>query len=200
MRAFLLLSLLLGLAACPPVRNGDDDDSAGDDDDATTDDDDAAPDCPAELQDALEGLPLWTVQHSCSAAFFSTGTGDATTRLGVQFELWNMPAVAAGDTYMLVLDGSFEPKNGAPGSVEVQRGSNLFEYDCNDAISVEPVVTLQAVGVEGTVLLEVTEFNDEWWWSGDVTLSGVVVEGEDGVRCAVPDRTWTGLSFGWLPG
>ena len=211
MRTWLFFLLALGLAACTPTRN-DDDDSAGSDDDDSADDDDAVDDddsmddddsgvdCPAYLAAALADLPTWTTQHSCSNAFFSTGPSDATTRLGLSFNLQQAPDPALGVTWQIVFDGSFEPKNGVSGLLEVQQGSNLFEYDCNDAISVEPVITVELMADEGTATLEVTEYNDTKWWSGTITLSGVWVGNASGIHCAVPDQVWTDVSLGWLPG
>jgi hypothetical protein len=93
---------------------------------------------------------------------------------------------------------------------EVQTGTNLTYYDCNDAFdpNMEPVVTQQWDPIFGSATMEVTALGTEkwsggpWTFTGSVTVTGVVVElaGSPGTTCTLPDAVFTGLGLGWLPG
>ncbi len=209
MRTLLLLLALL-LAACPRAGtddddsaddddSSDDDDDSSDDDDATADDDDSVEGCPAELEAALAAIDTWTIQYSCASAFLSVGPADESVRIALNFDLNQAPEPALDNTYALVFAGDPVPKNGVPGALTLQSGANLFAYDCTDVIEEEPVVLDDLAATSGSALLTVTEYNDAWWWSASVSITGVTVEGEGGT-CVLPDHTWTELGFGWLPG
>ena len=229
MRHLLILALLLAACAPSRRGNSDDDDTTADDDDIAPDDDDATADdddstaddddsiaddddsiaddddsivvegCPPDLQEALDSLANWTIQFSCASASLSVGPADESVRLAIQFQLWNGPPVGPDSSFAIVFAGDPEPKNGVPGSLVLQSGENLFAFDCTDVIWEKPIVEADLAATEGVATLSVTEWNDEKWWSADVSISGVLVEGEAGF-CELPEHTWTDISFGWLPG
>ena len=226
--ALLILVALLG--ACPG-QGGDDDDSVlPDDDDAVADDDDVAPDdddsatpddddvapddddvaddddsavvgCPdAALEAALAAVYTWPRLTTCASAAFYTGQADEDVRLATEFDIDSDPVV--GHSYTIVLGDEMDTKDEVPGTLVVQQGTHLMEYDCNDAISVEPVVDREWQGFAGTATLVVTALNGMAGWQADVTLTGVQVRATDdpSAVCEVPDTTWSALAFGWLPG
>ncbi len=197
------LSLAGCFTACEP--RGDDDDSAG-----ASDDDDSAPattDC-AALDAALQNLASWPVQTSCSY-FFSASTSANDYRLALSFGVPETPPPTVGTSFVISLDGN-AVANQVTGSLQMQAGSNLNTWDCNDALdpSMEPVVSQQWNPIAGTATLLVTAVDGEAWpggptlFTGDILLQDVDVEPDtqQGTPCDVPDATWTDRSFGWLPG
>ncbi|MCO4771268.1 MAG: hypothetical protein KDA24_14640, partial [Deltaproteobacteria bacterium] len=187
-----------------------DDDATADDDDATADDDDDSPPACADaaLETALTSLAVWPQQNAC-AYFFSTASTDNDFRLGMSLQIPEESTLAVGDSFVLALDGT-EPANVVPGTLEVQAGVRLNNFDCNDAIvpGDEPAVSQQWDAVDGTATVVVDQLNGEAWPGGPMTftatvsVSGVVVELDSapGSTCLVPDASWANQSMGWLPG
>jgi hypothetical protein len=227
----ILLALLLfgAVSACGPQvdddddSSGDDDDATGDDDDdddsaddddddATGDDDDSSPpvgacDDPA-LEAALQTLGAWGSQFSCSYSLF-TSTQPDNFRLAASFNPPSSPGPTVGANWTQSFGGTASSTD-VQGVFEVQTGTSLSHYDCNDAIEpgMEPVVAQQWSPISGVAAMFVTALNGEAWpggpmtFTGDVAITGVVVElnGSPGTTCTVPNTVFTGLSLGWLPG
>ena len=186
----VLFSLLL--VGCPPVLSGDDDDATGggDDDDATS----SA--CDPALQATLNDLANWTLAYSCSAASFTAGPADQSVRLHFS---WLLPEpLSDGDSWSLIYDG--ESKNAVEGAAELQTGQFLMAYDCNDAVEQKPLVETVLAPVGGEAWITITEYNDEYWWRGDVRINGFEFINAGGGVCTVPNHIWENESFGWLPG
>ena len=191
---------------------GDDDDSAGDDDDSAGDDDDSSPPTPAcddvALQTSLSSLSTWSAPIPCSH-IMSIGNAADTVRIGVLFQVLSSVTEVVGMTWSLPLDGSTLPDQ-VPGSLEVQTGTDLTLYDCEDDIdpNLLPVVVQQWDAIAGVATMTVDQLNGKAWtggpllFDGTVELSGVVVElsGSPGTTCTLPDISWSGLNLGWLPG
>jgi hypothetical protein len=193
----------------------DDDDSADDDDDddsADDDDDDSSPpvtscDDPA-LEAALQTLGAWGSQISCSYSLF-TSTQPDNFRLAASFYPPSIPGPTVGANWTQSF-GSTALSTDVSGIFEVQTGTSLSHYDCNDAIvpGLVPVVAQQWDPISGVATMSVTALNGEAWsggpmmFTGDVAVVGVVVEleGSPGTTCTVPNTTFTGLNLGWLPG
>ncbi len=196
MRSSLLAVLFsLLLLGCPPVLSGDDDDAANDDDD-TGDDDDASSECDPALQATLDDIANWTLISSCSAAAFTAGPADQSVRLHFS---WLLPEpLSEGDTWSLTYGG--ENPNAVEGASELQTGQFLMAYDCNDAVEQEPLVETVLAPVGGEAWITITEYNDEYWWSGDVQINGFEFINASGGVCTVPNHVWENESFGWLPG
>jgi len=209
--AFLCaLALLFCFPACEPPERDDDDSSSGDDDDSIAGDDDdstAAPVTCTALEAALQNLANWPVKTSCGH-FFSASTAGNDYRLAVSFVVTET-APTVGMSFVLPLDGT-AVANQVSGALQIQTGYNLNTWDCNDALdpSMKPIVTEQWNPIAGTATLQVTAVDGEAWpggptlFSGDVILENVDVEPDiqQGTTCQVPDTTWSGQSFGWLPG
>ncbi len=207
----VLLCVCFSFTACGP--GGDDDDSgvADDDDSGVAGDDDDTTSLPADcsaLTAALADLASWPVQTSCSY-FFSASTSANDYRLAVSFGVPETPPPTVGTSFVISLDGN-AVANQVTGSLQIQAGSNLNTWDCNDALdpSMEPVVSQQWNPIAGTATLQVTAVDGEAWpggptlFTGDIILQDVDVEPgtQPGTTCGVPDTTWTDRSFGWLPG
>jgi hypothetical protein len=191
----------------------DDDDSADDDDDDSIDDDDdssppvASCDDPS-LEAALQTLGAWGSQFSCSYSLF-TSTQPDNFRLAASFNPPSSPGPTVGANWTQSF-GSTASSTDVPGIFEVQTGTSLSHYDCNDAIvpGMEPVVAQQWNPISGVATMSVTALNGVAWpggpmaFTGDVAITGVVVEldGSPGTTCTVPNTVFTGLSLGWLPG
>ena len=227
--AALCLSLVAA-PGCGPTSPADDDDSAGDDDDdATGDDDDSSGDdddddatgdddddddssglaCDdAALADALMTLGGWARLNSCGS-FFSTATSDDDVRLSFFFSPWDSEPIVVGTVFEVAI-GAAAPGDATTGSLDIQTGVDLSHRDCNDAIlpGVETSVEATWTGVSGTFRVRATTDGEAKWeggpqvYTGDVELMDIVVvrDGAEPARCAIPDTTWTGLAFGWLPG
>jgi hypothetical protein len=142
----------------------------------------------------------WPLLYSCSSASMYTGTAGSDVRLASLFTIDS--DVAIGASYTVVLGDEMDPKDEVPGTLTVQQGTYLLEWDCNDAVMNEPVVVREWEGFAGTATLVVTALTGMVGWQADLTLTGVEVRATDdpSVICPVPDTVWPGLSFGWLPG
>ncbi len=210
-RLLPLLALLV-LPGCPVAADDDDsgdDDDAGDDDSGDDDDSSVVPGCDdAALGAALSTLATWPTRDSCGH-FMGSGTGDDAFRVAAAFQVPGTVVETPGMSWTLPFGGVTLPDEVA-GVFEVQAGTNLTVYDCEDAIdpNLEAVVVQQWEPVSGIATMTVDQVDGEAWpggpllFTGTVQLDAVVVElvGAAGTTCAVPDVTWTSLNLGWLPG
>jgi len=190
--------------------SGDDDDSSGDDDDSTGDDDDSTGDgCDdPTLEWTLLSLGSWGAQFSCGHSLYTSTIPDSF-RLGAWFNPPSSSVPSVGLTWSQYW-GSTAASDEVPGGFEIQTGTNLSHYDCNDAIDPEmkPVVAQHWDPIAGSATMSVTALTGAAWpggpmtFTGDVSIQGVVVElqGSPGTTCAVPDTVFTDLGLGWLPG
>jgi hypothetical protein len=212
----LLLSLLLLSlgAGCPPSLDDDDatvddddsvddDDATMDDDDATMDDDDSAgPTCDALLEAALVDFTTWSSTRSCGDAFLSLSNSDDIARVSVQVDTSAL-SLAPNQTWTLDVAGVTVPPNLLSGWVGAQRGAFLSNNDCVGIPPQDsPIVDRSFTGSAGFVVFSILTADGNGGFTADVSLQGLVVTASDdaGTACSLPDRTVTGLGFGYWPG
>jgi hypothetical protein len=130
----------------------------------------------------------------------ASAPADESIRLGLWFELTEAQQNEAA-TWVLNFDDEVQGKSDIPGSAELQAGTYLLAYDCNDAIEVEPTVERSWVPTKGSFEIVVTP-SDGKGWQGTVRSSGVVFEelNDPASTCVLPDTVWEDLRFGWLAG
>lgn len=89
------------------------------------------------------------------------------------------------------------------GRVELWQGLGMNNLLCNDYLEGHEVVDTTWVGTSGTVELTVTPTGTatDWDWpaTGEVTLTGVVLEAAGAESVTLPTTSWT-ANVGWLPG
>ena len=149
MRSWLLVLCLFPLVACPPVRNGDDDDASVDDDDATDG---------GSVEALYAGLgqgQCLAVWDTAESGFLTSGQGYATTGL------WY--AIDCADEAGGSLTWALSTLNPEPGSSPVD---NVSARSPDGSSAVSQFVDPAEIHIE----------EGDWssiggWWEGDAELA-----------------------------
>lgn len=192
-RLALGLSLITALVACGDKDTGDTSDTS---DTADTGD---TGDTGSELVPAPD-LTTLVNEGGCSDVAMTKMSADDTLALLVvsDTELAAQAYADGGAPITVTYDLA-----AGQGRVELWQGVGMSSLMCNDVMEGHEVVNTTWTATSGTVELTITPTGtaSDWEWpaTGDVTLTGVVLEAAGAETVTVPTTSWS-AHVGWLPG
>jgi hypothetical protein len=157
----------------------------------------------AALSRALASGSGPTCGSVVAASSTSLTIGGMTTPLDLVVEAWLTLGSATRQS-----DGHwrFDLADLGGGSVKVLLGASLTEELCNDVDDGEREIVLRTWrAVSGTLTFTaapgtVVDTATLDTYTGELTLQDVVLEGPHGEQTTLPTTTWSGGTYGWLPG
>lgn len=144
-------------------------------------------------------LSVLTKTDSCSDVYFAKVDPAGSLLLNISSgQEMTQAAYDSGAPETLRIDLASNPQR-----LTLQQGVDLHWIPCNDVLEETTEVLKTWSAKSGTLEFTITSTGEtsgyEWYATGEVTLSDVVVESPTGETQSIPNETLSG-NVGWLPG